>query len=342
VRATQIAVSALAVLGPLAPACAKKGGAATVLAAEDLQTQSPATFDAGEILAPVPMQDATALDAGTVGQFLQSTPYGTPSFLADYSSNGVPAADAIATAAQRYSIDPIVFLVRAEMDDGLIASTTYPSPPSRVEYAFGCGCTAPGSCDPTYAGFDVQVDCLGAALRDDLDAVAATGQTAGGWGPNITSTTLDGVEVTPADDSTAALYQYTPVVAAGQPGGNWLFWNLWNLYAGALGYTPPDAGTSPASWIGDACTADTVCSYEGTTGTCATQFPGGLCTLSCTGSCPSSSSQAQTFCADFGSEGGFCLAVCNPGDPQCRAGYACESVKQFGDTPASMDVCFPK
>ena len=93
--------------------------------------------------------------------------------------------------------------------------------------------------------------------------------------------------------------------------------------------------------IGDACLGSGVCSYDGTEGTCATQFPGGLCTLTCSASCPSSSSQAQTFCADFGAEGGFCLAVCNPSDPQCRAGYVCESVKQFGDTAASEDVCFP-
>jgi hypothetical protein len=324
-------------------ACARNGGeGASVLAAQDLQTQSSTAFDPDEILAPASMQDSTALDAGSVQQFLQQTPYaGTSSFLAEYSSNGIPAATAIVTAAQRYAIDPIVFLVRAEMDDGLIASTSYPSPASRVEYAFGCGCTAPGSCDPTYAGFDVQVDCLGAALRDDLDAVAATGQTAGGWGPNIAGTTLDGVTVTPADDSTAALYQYTPVVAVGQAGGNWLFWNLWNIYASALAYVPPDGGAGPAAWIGDACTSTTVCAYEGTPGTCATQFPGGLCTLACTGSCPSSSTQAQTFCADFGGEGGFCLAACDPSDPQCRQGYTCESVKQFGDTSASMDVCFP-
>ena len=148
--------------------------------------------------------------------------------------------------------------------------------------------------------------------------------------------------VTPADDSTAALYQYTPLVAVGQAGGNWLFWNLWQGFASALGYTPPDGGTSASSWIGDACTGSGTCAYDGTAGTCATQFPGGLCTLACQGSCPSSSSQAQTFCADFGSEGGFCLAVCNPADPQCRPGYTCESVKEIGDTATSQYVCFPK
>jgi hypothetical protein len=340
VRLARLVVAVVLVApAPLAAACAKKGDA-SVLAAQDLQANG-AAFDPDEILDPASMQDVTALDGGGIEQFLEQTPYGGTSFLATYTSNGVPASEAIAAAAERYTLDPIVLLVRAEMDQGLVAASTYPSPASRVEFAFGCGCTAPGSCDPTYAGFDVQVDCLGAALRDDLDAVAATGQTPGGWGPNLPSTTLDGVAVTPQDDSTAALYQYTPLVALGQPGGNWLFWNLWQQFAGALGYTPPSGGPGTAAWIGDACLGSGVCTYDGTEGTCATQFPGGLCTLPCSSSCPSSSSQAQTFCADFGAEGGFCLAVCNPSDPQCRAGYVCESVKQFGDTATSADVCFP-
>jgi hypothetical protein len=324
----------------LSPACSNSAGEASVLAPQDLQTFS-GSFDANEILDSASMQDSQALSADQIEQFLQQTPYGTPSFLATYVSNGVGASAALASAAQRYAIDPIVLLVHAEMDQGLVASQAYPSPASRVEYAFGCGCDAPGSCDPTYAGFDLQVACLAAALRDDLDAVAATGTTAGGWGPGVASTTVDGVQVTPNDDSTAVLYQYTPVVAFGQAGGNWLFWNLWQAFAVAIGYTAPSAPTGPASWIGDACSGSGTCVYDGTAGTCATQFPGGLCTLSCTASCPSSPSQAQTFCADFGSQGGFCLVTCNPQDSQCRAGYSCKNVAQFGNASVQQNVCFP-
>lgn len=324
----------------IAAGCSTQGDP-SVLPALDLQSVG-GSFDANEILDAASMQDAGALDASGVQQFLEQTPYGAASFLAEYASNGVSASDAIAGAAARYALNPLVLLVRAEMDQGLVASTGYPSPSSRVEFAFGCGCEAPGSCDPTYAGFDRQVDCLGAALRDSLDAVAATGKTASGWGPGITSTTIDGVNVTPDDDSTAALYEYTPLVDVGKAGGNWLFWNLWQAYAGALGYSPPSGPTGPTAWIGDACTGSGVCEYAGASGTCATQFPGGLCTLACNGSCPSSPSEAQTFCADFGTQGGFCLAVCNPADPQCRGGYTCQSVAQYGASGTTQAVCFPK
>jgi hypothetical protein len=325
----------------LAVACTKSAGEASVLAPQDLQAAG-GTFNPDEILDSASMQDQQALDSSQIEQFLQQTPYGGgTSFLASYVSNGVAASDAIARAAQKYAINPIVLLVRAEMDQGLVASRTYPSPPSRVDYAFGCGCEGPGTCDPTYAGFDLQVACLASALRDDLDQVAATGQTAGGWGPGLQSTTIDGAQVTPNDDSTAALYQYTPVVAYQESGGNWLFWNLWQGFAGAIGYAPPAKPTGPTSWIGDACTGSGTCVYGGTAGTCATQFPGGLCTLTCTASCPSSPSQVQTFCADFGTQGGFCLAVCNPQDPQCRTGYACKSVAQYGNASSTQNVCFP-
>ncbi|HEY6461991.1 MAG TPA: hypothetical protein VIY73_17615 [Polyangiaceae bacterium] len=340
-RAAAAALTSAVAAAFLAAACAKPASDSSVLASQDLVSFG-GQFDPDEILAPGPMQDANALDANAVQGFLEQPPYGSASFLAEYSSNGVLASQAIAAAAQRYTIDPIVLLVRAEMDQGLVAAGTYPSPPSRVEYAFGCGCSGPGDCDPTYAGFDVQVACLASTLRDDLDAVAANGTTADGWGPGVTSATLDGAQVTPADDSTSALYEYTPFVKVGQPGGNWLFWNLWNAFSAAVGYSSPEGGTTADSWIGAACVGSGTCVYEGTPGTCATEFPGGLCTLSCQGTCPSASGEPSTFCADFGSEGGFCLAACNQADPQCRNGYTCENVKQFGDTATSQFVCFPQ
>ncbi len=283
--------------------------------------------------------DSEALDATAVGDFLARTPYGYPSFLATYDSNGVAAADAIATAAAKYTLNPLVFLTRAEMDQGLVGASSYPSTPSRVEYVFGCGCDGEGNCDPAYAGFDVQVDCLGASLRVDLDAITKNGQTPGGWAPMVSLQSVDGVTVIPQDASTAALYQYTPVVAVGQPGGNWLFWNIWNNYAGAVGYAGP-VGTMPGgAWIGDPCATDAMCGYEG--GACATNYPDGLCTAQCTGSCPQENGEVQAFCASYNSTG-YCLPVCNPSiAASCRTGYGCMSVEQFGDATMTASVCVP-
>jgi hypothetical protein len=301
-----------------------------------------AQFDPTEIVDSASFTDWQALAVADVQTFLTKSPYGKGSFLATYASNGASAADAISRTAELYRINPIVFLVRAEMDEGLVGASVYPAPPERVEYAFGCGCAAANDCDPRYAGFDVQVDCLGQALRQDLDDIAANKVTAGGWGPGVTSTTDDGVQVTPQDDSTATLYQYTPVVAVGAAGGNWLFWNIWQAYTGALGYAGPTGTTSkPLAWVGDACTGDATCDFGLSQGTCDMQFPGGMCTASCTTDCPSDMMEAPTFCADFGMSGGFCLLVCNPNSPSCRSGYTCQSAKQYGNAAMTQNVCLP-
>src|ERR1700722_20266479 len=148
----------------LIAACAKHA-APPVLQPEDLSNQNDSTFDPTEIVDPGSFSDDVDLGADQVEMFLQLTPYNNISFLSTYQSNGVLAVNAIMQASTTYRINPLVFLVRAEMDQGLVAATTYPLPASRVEYVFGCGCEAPGSCDPMQAGFDRQVDCLGAALR---------------------------------------------------------------------------------------------------------------------------------------------------------------------------------
>ena len=325
----------------LGAACAKQADENTTLQKSDLTSLDINSFSVDEIVDLDSFTDWQTIDAATLQAFFTRTPYDRESFLNTYQSNGVRAVDAIVRTASRYGINPLVFVVRAEMVQGLVGEEFYPSPPSRVEYVFGCGCTGSGSCDPAMAGFDRQVDCLGRALRTSLDAIAANGQTAGHWGPGIASLTLDGQTVTPVDASTAALYDYTPTVALEKSGGNWLFWNVWQNYTLALGYGGGVPSSSPnGAWIGDACTTDPSCSVP--SGICVTNYPSGLCTIGCTSDCPTDSAHGPSFCADFPGQGGFCLAVCNLGAPACRAGYKCEKVAKFGDATVSEAVCLPQ
>jgi hypothetical protein len=322
----------------LAAACGKSDPS-SVLQPEDLDVSMDGPFDPTEIVDPGAFTDDSGIDPGEIQDFLNHTPYNQPSFLSTYQSNGVLASQAIASAAQTYRLNPLVFLVRAQMDQGLVGLETYPSPTSRVDYVFDCGQVTEGQYDPALAGFDIQCDCLGASLRSYLDQVAENGMTAGGWGPGIASTTLDGISVTPQDASTAALYQYEPLVAQGS-GGNWLFWSIWQEYANALNYVEPESGpTGGMAAIGDACNAPTDCSEVGSICATGDDYPGGLCTLSCTGDCPND--QVETFCADFGTNG-YCLAVCDPNAPTpCRPGYTCMDVRQYmGDASSGQNVCF--
>jgi hypothetical protein len=322
---------ALAFVISVAAACAKESNDTGVLQRDDLSPVGGG-FDPNSIVDKDAFEDSRGIELDALQKFLGKTPYARPSFLETYQSNGIRAADAIIRAAGQYRLNPLVFLVRAQIDQGLVGEQFYPFPTDRVEYVFRCGCYA-GHCDPAYAGFDKQVDCLGRELRRSLDDVEANGHTAGGWGPDSAQTTLDGQKVQPADAATAVLYQYTPIVGKDKA-GNWLFWNLWYKYAKALDYAGPVEGQSP-KWIGDDCKGADGCPYEG--GICVTTYPGGLCSYACTGECPALAGRPTAFCAEF-PNGGYCLELCNPNAPACRQGYECKPVKKFGG-PQQATVC---
>ena len=304
---------------------------------EDMTTM----FDKNNIVDQAAFTDIDGIDAALVQTFLHRTPYARPSFLETYQSNGVRAGDAILRAARTYRINPLVFLVAAEGQQGLLAAKDYPFPPNRVEYVFDCGCLQGENCLPALAGFDRQVDCLGRNLRKALDEMAADGQTASGWGQDKTSTTLDGEKVTPANAATAAVYAMVPNVSVGSAGGAWFFWNVYRQYALGIDYGGPIGGAS-GSWIGEKCSSDASCGgYD--SAKCAQNYPDGLCTASCSGDCPSKAGQAETFCVDFKAEGGFCFEKCNLGSPSCRDGYTCKQLAKFGSTSVNdaKPVCYP-
>jgi hypothetical protein len=308
----------------------------------DLQQEpgSDIVFDKNNIVDPASFIDVDGIDAALVQKFLKRTPYARSSFLETYQSNGVRASDAIMNAARTYRINPLVFLVYAQTAEGLLGEINYPFPPERVEYVFRCGCLDAETCLPQLAGFDRQVDCLGRAFRKALTDIAEKGATAAGWGPDRPGTTLDGQKVTPASDVTAALYNQTPRVAPNEAGGTWLFWNVWNLYAVKMDYVGPLGGAGAGQWIGGPCVAPESCGFDNPI--CATNYPGGMCTTACDGSCPSAADRDEAFCADFEAEGGFCLQVCNPGAPECRPGYKCLSVARYNGTASdSKHVCYP-
>lgn len=296
-----------------------------------------AGFDPNLLVESAIFTDSETLSVESVQRFLAKTPYERPSFLETYQSNGVRAADAIIGVARRYKINPLVFLVYAQITQGLIGERTYPFPPERIEYVFNCGCLQPKNCLPALAGFDRQLDCLGRSLRAALDEIAANGITTSGWGPETTSKTLDNVDITPVNDATAALYDRTPRVDEGKQGGTWIFWNVWNSYSFKIDYGGP-SGIRGDRWIGEACTATPECGGV-ENGICADNYPGGLCTTACTGACPADPTQREVFCAKF-PDGGFCLPVCDPAAPECRDGYKCVETPGVG-TEEAAHVCSP-
>lgn len=110
--------------------------------------------------------------------------------------------------------------------------------------------------------------------------------------------------------------------------------------------TPTQPPPPPvSSWIGEACTQDTDCDYQG--GYCLKDnagYPQGQCSLTCTGSCPDKSGKPITFCIANSGGGGHCVSRCNTTlYPQggCRTGYACQNRSRYNQSSVTQDVCVP-
>jgi hypothetical protein len=342
-----LALLTLAPVVAIGGACKGSAPASTpeaviALPAQDYSDDAGVAFDANEVVPSAAFTDFASLAASDVQNFLEHDPYTGQSFLCTYQSHGLLFSGAVAQAAQLYRINPIVLLVAVEAAGGLVADTAYPVGTVNVEYLFGCGCplsSDASTCDPATAGLDVQLECYADALRTSLDQVAVNGQTAGGWGPGITTTSLDGIAVTPADDSTSALYQYDPVVGTGKSGSS-LFENIWLEFTTAFSYQPPTGtGSGATALVGDPCVSANDCAVQGAICATGAKYPGGMCTSQCTGACEAT----DAFCADF-TAGGFCLALCNTTVPaSCRSGYTCTLVQPSGAPPGTppANVCTP-
>ena len=166
-----------------------------------------------------------AMDATAVQTFFEQTPYGTRSWLASHTLNGVSAAQAVVDAARAQGIHPLVLVARMQVETSLVSKTVAPSQ-RMIDRALGCGCPDGGSCASQYKGLAKQLECGATILRKWYDAsIAGTGE----WRKGRTKRTLDPKSVTPGNHATASLYAYTPWVLVGR-GGTWLAWNVTRKY----------------------------------------------------------------------------------------------------------------
>ena len=180
----------------------------------------PATFDRNLIMDEVVFGTA-AVDADAVQAFLEHSPYGTRSWLADVQLDGMRFSDDVVAIADAAGLDPVVLLARMQVESSIVSATKQPSK-SRIDRALGCGCPDAHGCSTAYLGLSGQLRCAGDVLAGKLsESEAGTGA----WRKGHAKRTSDPLTVTPKSHATAALYAYTPWVLQGQ-GGNWLVWNV--------------------------------------------------------------------------------------------------------------------
>lgn len=185
----------------------------------------PVVFDRHEIMTDAVLLAANAVDADAVQAFLEDSPYGNRSWLADHKADGKRFADILVEESRLGGIDPVVLLARMQVESSLVSKTVKPSTRA-INHSLGCGCPDGAACSRAYAGLQSQLRCAVDVLNTQL---ATSRDGTGQWRLDHARRTLDPISVTPRTHATAALYAYTPWVLTGR-GGNWLVWNVTRKY----------------------------------------------------------------------------------------------------------------
>ena len=329
------------------------------------------TFNKNNVLSDE-MFTNTTITAQQMQAFLENAPYfgGMRSWLADHTSNGVRASEALVAAARAENINPLMLLARMQVEKSVVSKRERPSQRTR-DYTMGCGCPDNRACNPEFKGFDKQMACAARTMRRHFDGSEnGTGQ----WRKQKSRKTLDPIRVTPANHATASLYAYTPWVLTGR-GGNWLVWNVTKKYAAAMASiqptdpnptpdptqpdpdpTQPDPTPGGDKWVGSTCQANAECDLSSggvSNGECVNWFDEevstlfGFCSMDCQGFCKDKSGENPTFCAQVMGQG-QCVAVAGSENSNCTAipGTVKAAVKRHvGSSGASSswkDVCVPK
>jgi hypothetical protein len=213
-----------------------------------MQDEAIGTFDRNTVITDVEMLDSAAFSAAEVDAFLKR-PYphlsSEGSCLSRMTFGGKSAGTIIVETSKKYGLNPLFLLTHLQKESSLIGNTAQTCSQSRLDKAFGCGCPDNQACDPTFTGFQKQLDCAGKLTKSYLDDLATKGYTIANWKVGAGKKTLDGYTVTPKGKAAAVLYTYTPWVgdksSGGNPApfGNYLFWKVWGGYAKTLDYNGP-------------------------------------------------------------------------------------------------------
>ena len=181
-------------------------------------------FNPNYIISDERLQDYRAMGRGEIQSFLK----GKNSFLATYITEDVNgknrrAADIIYQASRDHKISPKFLLVLLQKEMSII---TRQNPSDRnLDYAAGYAvCDSCSFSDPKvikYKGFGKQVDAAAGIMRWYYDNYKA--ET---WIRQPLSTySIDGTQVSPANLATGFLYTYTPHIE-----GNENFWKIWQSW----------------------------------------------------------------------------------------------------------------
>lgn len=283
--------------------------------------------------------DLYGMDEAAVQAFLEQTPYGTRSWLADYAVNGKPFSRALVEESGKHGVNPAILLIRLQCEQSMVSKR--PSQ-RKIDEAFGCGCHDNAACKPEFLGLDNQIECAARHLR--LHYQWSEQREAGRYQRGATRTTFDG-PVTPSNHATAAHYNYTPHIgSSSQVKGAYLTWLVAKKYLDHIATQNPGS-TAQSAWVGDRCDSGDQCHSEGS---CLDAQGGGMCIMRCDGRCPDRPGKATTFCVSLdGGQTGTCVARAESannfcqGMPNATRQMASRFVKDSNVQVIEREVCLP-
>jgi len=181
-----------------------------------------AGFNASRIISDEEMYDYKSITLGEIYTFLRLRDSRlSTEFLPDIDGVKRSAPYIIFQSALKYEINPKVLLVMIQKEQSLIEARN----PTIKQFDWAAGYGVCDTCNPddpslaVFKGFGRQIDLMAGALRRYREKSSEfTYQV------NKLSR-VDGSFITPENQATASLYNYTPHFA-----GNRLFWQLWNKY----------------------------------------------------------------------------------------------------------------
>ena len=179
-------------------------------------------FDPNNIISDIELDDSGSMTLNQIQAFLD-TQNGVLKRLTIADAFGVErtAAEIVYNASQAYIINPQILLVKLQKEQSLI---TNPKPSQyNIDWAMGYGvCDSCKVTDPRvqlFKGFGKQVDRAAWRLRYYITHADEFNFAVGE--PRL----VDGIEVTPENRATVALYNYTPHIH-----GNLNFFKIWNRW----------------------------------------------------------------------------------------------------------------
>ena len=124
----------------------------------------------------------------------------------------VSAAEVIYDRAVTNKVNPKFLLVLIQKEQSLLTDTAPKQ--SQYDWAAGYGCPDTGGCNPRWQGFYKQINSAALQFRSYMDEPRLYKYQAGAT-YTFTNTNKADAAVTPANQATAALYNYTPHVYNG-------------------------------------------------------------------------------------------------------------------------------